>query len=539
MRKLEIRNLSMTYRNGPSVLNNISFSIDKNEIFSVIGTSGCGKTTLLRCIAGLSLFQSGDALIDDISISDIPREKRNISMVFQNYYLYPHLTIYQNLAQVLIEKKFKRDEIDNKINEVSNLFGFREILAERPRTLSGGQRQKVALARALLKESNLVLLDEPLASIDEKFRMKLLHKLREYHKLFNCPFLYVTHNKREALNISNKVMVIKDGRVSTISTPYDLVKNPDNIYSARFFSNLPLNEFPAKVIDSNHVDLLGNIIKVDNINPNFTEKDVLLTINSEFLNLGNDGIRAEIKGISSLGDKYLYELKVSNFEQKYHALSDKLYNVNDDCYINISNENWNVYSNLFEERVSGFTKINYVPLKYEYKNDLIELSFLGIKYNLTQEYLDYILPFENKKIYLKINEYNFNNKGLGIKLCGKVKKIFEEYIWVDFNGYGIYFSRNDEHIGDDYITWLDFDTLGIVNEDNDYLSIACPVSNNQIINYELTYKKDKNYKKIYPIYEEFLGTNNISFFKIKNDKNVYMIKGNKSIYSSKKIYIKW
>lgn len=539
MRMLEVKNLSKTYKNGTSVLNNISFSVNKGEILSIIGASGCGKTTLLKCIAQLEFYQSGEVLFDDIKVSTIAKDKRNISMVFQNYYLYPHLTIYQNLAQVLIDKKCNRSDIERKIEEVSELFGFTEVLAERPRTLSGGQRQKVALARAMLRDSEILLLDEPLASIDEKFRMNLLYELKNYHNLFNCPFIYVTHNKKEALNISDKIMILKDGRISNISTPFDISKCPNDLYTAKFFSEVHLNEFKVKIVDSEHVEILNQMIKVDKINPNYYKKEAILTIAAEHLSLSSTGIKARVVGISNLGREYIYELKVDDFGDKYFACSELLYRVDDICYLDINSSNWNLYGTQFEERISGITKLTYLPITYQENNGYIKLSFLGTEFNLTKEYLEYILPFEHKRVFLKINNFDFNKNQIGIKLEGFVTEVLEKHIYVKFDNFGFYFDKDNEELGQKYHIWLDFDSLGIVDEDNNYLTIACPISENYLKNFNLTSIKTKNYKKINPIYEENLGNENVSFFTVEKDRNIYMIKSNNSIYASKKMYIKF
>ena len=543
MKKLEINSLSKMYIGARSVLNNVSFSLDDNEFLVVIGQSGCGKSTLLKCIAGLENYQTGDIILNNKNLNELSNKERKISMIFQNYYLYPHYTIYQNLAFVLLNQKLSRDEIDLRINKIASKFEISHLLAERPRSLSGGQRQKVALARMMLKNSDIVLLDEPLANIDEKYRESFMEELKAFHKKSETPFIYVTHNHNEALKLSSKVMLILEGRISSLIDVKDIYSNPNNLDIIEFFSKYGFNKFNAEVIDNTHVLFNNKIIEVEYMSNIYKGQEVILGINSDSLSIGDKGTLMKVLYSNPIDNRYIIELIYN--DDKYYVLSDKLYFRDDEVLVNLDNLNYFVFDKKHGNKISGITKETYIKLDYKYLNDSIELKFLNTKYILEKEYLDYILPFKNN-VYLKIFDYNFNNEK-GIKLIGKVDKIVDDYIYVLFNDYGFYFKHNNEIVGDDYVTYLDFDALSFIDEENNILSIACPISDNidknnkKVNDFIYSNKKEKGFNKIYPIYEELIGNKVVSFFKVKNDKNVFMdiLDKDKSIYSKEYRYLKF
>ena len=370
MKKLEINSLSKMYIGARSVLNNISFSIDDNDFLVVIGQSGCGKSTLLKCIAGLENYQTGDIILNNKNINELNNSERKISMIFQNYYLYPHYTIYQNLAFVLLNQKLSREEIDKRVNEIASKFEITHLLAERPRTLSGGQRQKVALARLMLKDSDIFLFDEPLANIDEKYRDSFMNELKDFHKKIEAPFIYVTHNQNEALKLANKVLLINEGRVSSLIEVNDIYSNPNNLDIIEFFSKYGFNKFDAKVIDSTHVLFNNEVIEVEFMNNIYKGQEVILGINSDNLSISDKGTLMKVLYSNNIEDHYIIELEYNN--NKYFALSDKLYFKDDEVLVNIDNLNYFVFDKKFKNKVSGITKENYVKVDYKYINNSIE-----------------------------------------------------------------------------------------------------------------------------------------------------------------------
>ncbi|MCR4408379.1 MAG: ABC transporter ATP-binding protein [Anaerolineae bacterium] len=230
-----LRLVNLTKRFGKTVaVQDVSLEIRDGEIMTLLGPSGCGKTTTLRCIAGLLSPDEGDIYLDDRRVTDLPPEKRGIGLVFQNYALWPHMTIYENLAFGLRLRKIPKDEIQRKVSEVLatvRLSGFEQRY---PRQLSGGQQQRVALARALVIEPSVLLLDEPLSNLDAQLREEMRFEIRELQRKFGITTVYVTHDQAEALVLSDRITVLHGGKITQVGTPKDIYNRPSNKFVAGF-----------------------------------------------------------------------------------------------------------------------------------------------------------------------------------------------------------------------------------------------------------------------------------------------------------------
>ena len=238
-------------------LDDINFTIKPGEFFSLLGPSGCGKTTLLRIIAGFEFPDDGVVLFDDKNIVALPPNKRHSNTVFQTYALFPHMSIYENVAFPLRLKKMPKDEIDKKVREYVHLVQLDEHLYTKPNQLSGGQKQRVAIARALINEPKVLLLDEPLAALDAKLRANLLVDLDRLHDQIGITFIYVTHDQSEALSVSDRIAVMNHGHVLQIGTPYEIYESPATQFVAQFIGET--NLFSAEVEDCvPHKDPSGN-----------------------------------------------------------------------------------------------------------------------------------------------------------------------------------------------------------------------------------------------------------------------------------------
>ncbi|ODN30914.1 ABC transporter ATP-binding protein [Fervidobacterium thailandense] len=247
------------------VLKNINLEIKENEFFSILGPSGCGKTTLLRIIAGLEDVDSGDVLLDGKSIVHLPPNKRPVNTIFQNYALFPHLTVYENIAFPLRLKKLPEHEIKERVGWLLNLVRLEEHAKKKPHQLSGGQKQRVSLARALANEPRVLLLDEPVSALDAKLRQELLIELDNLHDKVGITFIYVTHDQAEAISISDHVAVMNNGEVVQYGTPFEIYESPANSFVATFIGET--NLMKGDVVDllsENYVvvefPLLGQII---------------------------------------------------------------------------------------------------------------------------------------------------------------------------------------------------------------------------------------------------------------------------------------
>lgn len=238
-------------------LDDINFTIKPGEFFSLLGPSGCGKTTLLRIIAGFEFPDDGAVLFDDKNVIPLSPDKRQSNTVFQTYALFPHMTIYENVAFPLRLKKLPKDEIDKKVREYVHLVQLDQHIDKKPNQLSGGQKQRVAIARALINEPKVLLLDEPLSALDAKLRANLLIDLDRLHDQIGITFIYVTHDQSEALSVSDRIAVMNHGHVLQIGTPYEIYESPATQFVAQFIGET--NLFDAEVVDCvPHKDPNGN-----------------------------------------------------------------------------------------------------------------------------------------------------------------------------------------------------------------------------------------------------------------------------------------
>ena len=228
-------------------LDDINFTIEPGEFFSLLGPSGCGKTTLLRIIAGFEFPDDGVVLFDDKNIIPLNPDKRPSNTVFQTYALFPHLSVYENVAFPLRLKKLPKDEIDKKVKEYVHLVQLDQHIDKKPNQLSGGQKQRVAIARALINEPKVLLLDEPLSALDAKLRANLLIDLDRIHDQIGITFIYVTHDQSEALSVSDRIAVMNAGHVLQIGTPYEIYESPATQFVAQFIGET--NLFDAEVVD--------------------------------------------------------------------------------------------------------------------------------------------------------------------------------------------------------------------------------------------------------------------------------------------------
>ncbi len=222
-------------------MHDLSLQIEDGEFLILVGPSGCGKTTALRIVAGLEKPTSGTITIGDRVVNDVSPRDRDIAMVFQNYALYPHMTVYKNLAFGLKERKTPKPEIDRRVREAGAMLGLDDLLKRRPAQLSGGQRQRVAMGRALVREPVAFLLDEPLSNLDAKLRVQMRAELKRIHQRLGITTIYVTHDQVEAMTLGDRIVVMSAGEVQQIGKPHDVYRHPANLFVAGFIGSPPMN----------------------------------------------------------------------------------------------------------------------------------------------------------------------------------------------------------------------------------------------------------------------------------------------------------
>ena len=249
MATVRLDNLRKVYDNGKVAVAGASFAVADGELLVLVGPSGCGKTTLLRAIAGLENLTSGTIAIDGRTVNDLAPRERDIAMVFQNYALYPHMTVAANLAFGLKLRGHPRAEIEKRVADAARMLGLEDLLQARPRQLSGGQRQRVALGRALVREPEVFLLDEPLSNLDAKLRVAMRVEIARLHQRLGATMIYVTHDQIEAMTLGQRIVVLNDGEIQQIDTPMRLYEQPANLFVAGFLGSPAMNFFQGRVRD--------------------------------------------------------------------------------------------------------------------------------------------------------------------------------------------------------------------------------------------------------------------------------------------------
>ena len=296
---------------GVIAVQEFNLEIKDQEFVVLVGPSGCGKSTTLRMIAGLEEITAGNIYIDGTRINNVPPKDRDIAMVFQNYALYPHMTVYENMAFSLSLRKTPKDEIKKKVMEAAEILDITEYLYRRPKALSGGQRQRVAIGRAIVREPKVLLMDEPLSNLDAKLRNQMRAEIIKLREKIDTTFVYVTHDQTEAMTLGDRIVIMKDGFVQQIGTPQEVFTHPKNLFVAGFIGTPQMNFFRnAKLLsgpDGYHVELLGRTFLLtdrqqEKLRANETEEqEIVAGIRPHHISLSKDGIPARVDVSEMMG----------------------------------------------------------------------------------------------------------------------------------------------------------------------------------------------------------------------------------------------
>jgi len=348
MSKVILKKVNKIYDNNVRVVKDNSLEIHDKEFMVLVGPSGCGKSTTLRMIAGLEEITSGQILIGDKVVNDVLPKDRNIAMVFQNYALYPHMTVFQNLSYGLKLRKTPKEEINKRVNDAAEILGLKNLLDRKPKALSGGQRQRVAVGRAIVRQPEVFLFDEPLSNLDAKLRVQMRSEISKLHKRLQTTIIYVTHDQVEAMTMGDRITVLNGGDIQQVDTPLNLYDNPRNKFVAGFIGSPAMNFFIG-IIKKNNEKLL---FKSENINleidderkqllENYINKEVILGVRPENFEIANKGhISAKVDIIEPMGSEiYVYfSFSDSKFVAKFNEridfrLDQKLHlNIRDNQY---------------------------------------------------------------------------------------------------------------------------------------------------------------------------------------------------------------
>ena len=325
MGAIDIKSAGKIYPNGTRALEDVNITINDGEFVVLVGPSGCGKTTLLRMVAGLEDITEGEISIGDKTVNNVAPKDRDIAMVFQNYALYPHMSVFDNMAFSLKLRKLPKDEIDQKVKDAAKTLEISELLDRKPKALSGGQRQRVAMGRAIVRNPQAFLMDEPLSNLDAKLRVQMRAELGQLHTQLQTTTLYVTHDQVEAMTMGDRVAVIRKGELQQIDTPREIYLNPKNIFVAGFigspsmnfvYANVGVNKNSIKLnFGNDHIDYKGD--KLEKLKA-FENKEIVMGIRPEAFEDGNyantseysESIKVSVSLLEQLGsDSYIHFYK--------------------------------------------------------------------------------------------------------------------------------------------------------------------------------------------------------------------------------------
>lgn len=407
MANLSLKHIYKVYPNGTKAVNDFNMDIKDKEFIVFVGPSGCGKSTTLRMIAGLEKITYGELTIGDEVVNSYEPKERDIAMVFQNYALYPHMSIYENIAFGLRTRKVPNDVIDKKVNEVAHILGIEEYLKKKPKEMSGGQRQRVALGRAIVREPKVMLLDEPLSNLDAKLRTQMRSEIVKLHKKLNTTFIYVTHDQVEAMTMGTRIVVMKDGFIKQIDSPKNLYRYPENKFVASFIGSPQMNFFRVKMlkkddnVEINFVDTNEKIMipfeKLIKIKPSYLDGTRIVSL----------GIRGE--NISVKKSDCSIKMKVSHYEE----LGNETLIYGD---IDLNNESIGDTSTKVIVKIPGFKEIE--------PNTIIDItfdfSFIHLFDEESEESILKRIP-DNNYVNVEVKNGELNIYGVSFPLPNAIK----------------------------------------------------------------------------------------------------------------------
>ena len=333
MSKISIKNLTKTYKKNVEAVRNINFDIEDKDFFVLLGPSGCGKSTTLRLLGGLEDVTNGKIYLDGEDITNVDPKDRDLAFVFQNYALYPHMSVKKNLSFSLKLKKTNKEKIDNKIKEVSKLLQISDLLDRKPAELSGGQRQRVALGRALVRNPKAFLLDEPLSNLDARLRALMRTELIRIQKMLNKTFIYVTHDQVEAMTMATKICIMNEGKILQIGTPNEIYERPKTLFVANFLANPVNNIFKTKIRSQENFIYLDIFdLKLKSTKPLNSIDELYIAIRPEHIYVDEKQNSLKVSGkleiVENLGHEKILCVRTTKSNHLFYLRASTEHNVN-------------------------------------------------------------------------------------------------------------------------------------------------------------------------------------------------------------------
>lgn len=365
MADVKLKNICKSYDGKTNVVTDVNLDIKDKEFLVLVGPSGCGKSTTLRMIAGLEEITSGELYIDDNLMNEVPPKDRDIAMVFQNYALYPHMTVFENMAFGLKLRKHKKEDINERVNYAADILGLNEYLNRKPKALSGGQRQRVAVGRSIVRKPKVFLFDEPLSNLDAKLRVQMRTEISKLHHKLEATMVYVTHDQTEAMTMGDRIVVMKDGFVNQIDNPMDLYNYPVNKFVAGFIGSPAMNFIDGKIISESGIFFLSSdeSLKIPLLKKQteklkeYINKEVTIGIRPENISISeNDNenqfeIKTTLDVVEPMGNETIVYFNLSNNQIIARVQSEERLGTNSNYYLYINLEKLHLFETNSENTI--------------------------------------------------------------------------------------------------------------------------------------------------------------------------------------------
>ena len=492
MADVTLKHVYKVYDGGVRAVNDFNLEIKDREFVVFVGPSGCGKSTTLRMIAGLEEITAGQLFIDGELMNEVEPKNRDIAMVFQSYALYPHMTVYDNMAFGLKLRHVPKEEIDKRVRAAAEILEISELLTRKPKALSGGQRQRVALGRTIVRDPKVFLLDEPLSNLDAKLRVSMRSEITKLHERLETTFIYVTHDQTEAMTMGNRIVVMKDGFIQQVDTPIALFEDPSNLFVATFLGSPQMNivdaelfmdgkVLKAKLHDSDNLIVEFPDIKAKQLaSKKYIGQKVLLGIRPEHVRPNQGNLDVYIDVVEHLGDETIMYTKMENRKEQLIIKTPFNSKIHSNESIKVEFDMMHVY--LFDaethKAIIGIPHEDEIPVSF--KGNLLKVG--EQEKTVDEEYFSHLLDqAQNEEVYLGIKpdyvsmEEVPNSIQLGAKLEFIEQKTDYQAVYFSIKGIDGFFAmkvRNEEKVqlGKEVTLYMPYQRINIYDKEHNKLN---------------------------------------------------------------------